>query len=738
MPDSPILAGLNAAQREAVAAGGGPHLILAGPGSGKTRVLTHRVAFLIQEMHVHPAHIMAVTFTNKAAREMRARIAHLRGDDDLGGLTVGTFHAICARLLRIEAEHTPFTREYVIFDTADQLDAVKAAALSLNIDIKQYRPAGLLNAISAAKNELLPPAAYAERINTYFEEVVSRVYPRYQEVLRESNALDFDDLLMQTVALLRDHPDVAAKYQLRYEHVLVDEFQDTNFAQYMLVRAFAAPQENLFAVGDPDQSIYAFRGADYRNVLRFEQDYPEHRKILLEENYRSTQIILDAAMAVIDRNPNRTPKRLFTDRGQGTPVTLYEAYDEDDEGQFIVRTIARLNDDARFNPGECAIMYRTNAQSRALESAFSRAGVPYRLIGATRFYDRREIRDLMAYLRLVHNPDDAISLERIINVPPRGLGNRTVEMLRDWARETGVTPGRALLSLLTGAEGPFAPRARRPLEGFAALLAGWHEMARAGAPPLPILDRIIEDIHFGGYLRDGTRDGEDRWENVLELREAAAAYSEQNLVDYLTDAALISDLDTRDDGEEIRAPSLMTLHSAKGLEFPVVFLCGLEEGTLPHIRSLEADATGDADALAEERRLMYVGLTRAKDRLYLSYAFRRSRFGDFEPSLPSRFLNDLPPEVLESSGMSKASRATQDSYARMTAWADRLPASTSAARRSETPAPRFQPGMRVVNTHFGEGVVISSRRYSDTEEVEVQFTTSGRKRIDGAYLQPLT
>ena len=728
MPDSPILHGLNDAQRQAVAAGDGPHLILAGPGSGKTRVLTHRVAYLIHERGVRPYRIMAVTFTNKAAREMQHRIEALLGGA-LSGLLIGTFHALCARFLRIEAEHTPYTQDYAIFDTRDQLAAVKQAALDLNLDIKRYTPRSLLNAISSAKNELLDPGAAARRAQTYFGEVAARVYQRYQEILLQANAMDFDDLLMQAVLLFQDHPAVAAKYQERLLHVLVDEFQDTNYAQYVLVRALAAPQDNLFAVGDPDQSIYAFRGADYRNVLRFSQDYPQARTILLEQNYRSTQNILDTAMAVIDRNPDRTPKRLFTRRGAGPRVTLYEAYDEEDEGRFIVGTIASLNERAEYNPGDCAIMYRTNAQSRVLEESFRRAGLPYRLIGATRFYDRREVRDLLAYLRLVHNPADTVSLERVINTPPRGIGNKTLESLREWAAAQGLVPGVALLSLRAGAEGPFSPRARKALADFADLLAGWQALAQEGRPPQDILDAVIEAVSYEGYLRDGTPEGEDRWENVLELRQAASDYAGQGLAAFLTEVALVSDVDTRDD--DLDAPALMTLHSAKGLEFPVVFIAGLEEGMLPHIRSIEADSTGDPDALAEERRLLYVGLTRAKDRLYLSYAFRRSRYGDYEPNLPSRFLYDLPPHLLEGASLlaEAGPQGDGDGYARLTAW--------DAPPRPAAQAARFRAGQRVSHPLFGEGVVIASSRYGDTEEVEVQFLHSGKKRIDASFLAPL-
>ncbi len=752
MADSPLLDGLNEAQRQAVAAGEGPHLILAGPGSGKTRVLTHRVAYLIREMGVRPYHIMAVTFTNKAAREMKGRIYHMlsaagEASEDLSesysGLVVGTFHATCARFLRVEAEHGHYSRDYVIYDTRDQRDACKRAALELGVDIKRFTPRSLLNAISGAKNELLTPEIYADRVETYYGEVAARVYGRYQQLLREANAMDFDDLLMQTVDLFQRRPEVAEKYQARFEYVLVDEFQDTNFAQYMLVRALALPQDNVFAVGDPDQSIYAFRGADHRNVLRFEHDFPEARTILLEQNYRSTQNILDAAVAVINRNPNRTPKRLFTDRGAGESLAIYEAYDEDDEANYVVGAIHEMNENALYNPGECAVMYRTNAQSLRLETAFRSAGIPYHIYRGRSFYDRKEIKDLTAFLRLVENPNDTVALERVINLPPRGIGAKTLQALFEWAAERGLQAGVTLLSLRAGAEGPFNSRAARALEGFADLLAGWQALVEAGQPPQAVLDAVITDIGYERYLRTGDPEGEDRWENVLELRAQTADPEFTTLTDFLTDAALKSDADTPDEEDAV---ALMTLHSAKGLEFPVVFIAGLEDGTLPHSRSVEADQNGDTEALPEERRLLYVGLTRAKDRLHLSYAFRRARYG-FEPAVPSRFLYDLPAEAREGSPLAAAQARREETYQRMTAWAADLPTVVGRKRASaaggpgqahpEAPPPRFRTGQSVVHPVFGEGVVLESKRYGSTEEVDVEFSESGRKRIDGGFLAPL-
>jgi DNA helicase-2/ATP-dependent DNA helicase PcrA len=734
---SPILDKLNDAQRQAVTAGNGPHLILAGPGSGKTRVLTHRAAYLIQEMGVHPYRIMAVTFTNKAAREMRDRIEQLLSEQKTtapGGLTIGTFHAICARFLRIEAAHTPYSQDYAIFDTGDQLDVVKQACNELNIDPKRFSPRSLLSAISRAKNELLTPEAFADRAGDYFSRQAAKVYARYQELLLASNAMDFDDLLMQAVILFTGKPEVLEKYQNRLAHILVDEFQDTNYAQYALVRLLAAPKNNIFAVGDPDQSIYAFRGADYRNVLRFEKDYPDLRKILLEQNYRSVQNVLDAAMAVIDRNPHRTPKRLFTERGPGEPLTLYEAYNEDEEARYVVQTIGALDEDGEYALSECAVMYRTNAQSRALEEAFVHANMPYRIFGATRFYDRREVKDVLAYLRLIHNPNDSISLRRAINTPPRGIGGKTVEALELWAGQSGVTPGVALLSLRTGAEGPFSPRAREALRRFADLLAAWRALVEAGKPPLDIIEAVLTDTAFEGYLRNSGPDGDDRWENVLQLRERAADFGDGSLADFLIDTALVSDVDIRDSDQP--GPSLMTLHSAKGLEFPVVFIVGLEDGILPHSRSIEADMGGNDEALPEERRLMYVGLTRAKDRLYLTYATQRWRMGDANP--PSRFLYDLPPDLVIGSALLGGRRGNLDAFERAfggAAASGWVPPSLRASRPTDTPA-RFRAGQRVNHPVFGEGIVIAAKRFGGQEEVEVQFG-AGRKRIDGDFLTPL-
>ncbi|MGD8599410.1 MAG: UvrD-helicase domain-containing protein, partial [Anaerolineae bacterium] len=620
------LAGLNAAQREAVEAVDGPVLVLAGPGSGKTRVLTRRVAYLVTECGVAPWQIMAVTFTNKAAREMKARLYQLLGEDHRA-LTIGTFHAICARILRREAEAAGISPQYVIYDTSDQLSLARKAIKDLELDDKRYRPRAMLRGISAAKNELVMPEEMVT--GSYGQEIVRRVYERYQTLLDLNGALDFDDLLMRTVQLLAQNGEVRRKYQHRYPFVLVDEWQDTNMAQYELVKLLAGERANLFVVGDEDQSIYRFRGADYRNVARFREDYPHARVILLEKNYRSTQTILDAANAIIARNVHRHPKRLYTEQGGGPQLSVMEAYDEQEEGDIVVSEIQRLVARGEASLGDCAVMYRTNAQSRPIEDAFVRRGMPYRLVGATRFYERKEIKDVMAYLRLIHNPYDGVGLARVINVPPRAIGQKTEAALAAWAAQMGV-PAYAALQLLVEAEEmdeevqvPFGTRARRALLGFILLLEELIQ-ARHELNLLELLDLVLERSGYAAYVQDGTEEGQNRWENILELRTVAREYAdlsvEAALTTFLEEVALVSDVDSLD--EQVDAPTLLTLHSAKGLEFPVVFIVGMEEKLFPHSRSME-----DAEQLEEERRLCYVGVTRAKEYLYLLYTFRRTLYG---------------------------------------------------------------------------------------------------------------
>lgn len=712
-----FLENLNPQQRQAVTARPGPVLVLAGPGSGKTRVLTQRIAYLIAYEGVRPWQMLAVTFTNKAAREMESRVRTMVGDLATEGLWLGTFHAICARILRREAEHLPFDSNYVILDTDDQERVVKNAIRDLNLDEKSYRPPAVHAAISRAKNDLFFPDDYP--ITSYRDEVIKRIYKRYQELLKQSNAVDFDDLLLWTAHLLSEFPAVREKYASRFHHVLVDEFQDTNFAQYTLLKHLASVHGNIFCVGDPDQSIYRWRGADYRNVQRFERDFPNAQVILLEQNYRSRQNILDAAMAVIDRNPHRRRKRLFTTRGPGEKIFYYEAADDYAEAAFVVDTIASLIASGKVEPGECAVMYRTNAQSRLLEEAFLQARLPYRLVGSQRFYGRREVKDMIAYLRLVHNPADEIALDRIINVPPRGIGEKTILALHAAARGANLSPGAALMDLARGDASPLWPqltgRAALPLADFGALLVNWR--LAAGRLTVPeLFDRIISDINYREYLDDGTEEGAERWENVQELRRLTLEYANRSLEDFLQDVALISDQDTLPEGKN--APTLLTLHAAKGLEFGAVFIVGLDDGILPHSRSFD-----DPEAMEEERRLFYVGITRAKDRLYLVRALRRGSRGYAEETIPSRYLDDIPPELLAGKsriGPGKANRETRDK-----------------ADFKSTLQPQYRAGMRVRHPIWGEGMVLHSRLQDGDETVDVIFESVGIKRV-AASLAKLT
>jgi len=706
-----LLTGLNPQQIDAVTAKPGPTLIVAGPGSGKTRVLTHRIAHLIQQ-GTPPFKIMAVTFTNKAAKEMRERVEKILSGE-LRGLTIGTFHSICARTLRREAARLNVTHEFVIFDDNDQRAIVKQALERLNLNDKQYRPQALLAAISKAKNELIPPEDFTP--DSYFNEIASRVYAEYQKQLRQNNAYDFDDLLCEVVYLFRSQPDVLKKYQAQYDHVLVDEFQDTNTAQYAMVNLLTATKRNLYVVGDPDQSVYKFRGADYRNVKRFESDHHDTKVILLEQNYRSTQNILDAAMKVIDKNHNRARKQLFTERGTGTKIQVYEAYNEAEEAEYVVSTIATLVKRDELNASDMAIMYRTNAQSRPLEEVFIRGNLPYRLVGATRFYGRREVKDVIAFLRLVHNPNDTVSLQRIINVPTRGIGAKTVETLFKAAEIAQASPAEILLD--TERCKKVGGRGGIPLSEFGDVLRGWIE-SKGELSVAKLIDRILSDVDYNRYINDGTEEGEERWDNVIELRSVAVEYPQITLSEFLEQVALVSDQDTLSEGG---GPTLLTLHAAKGLEFGTVFLVGLDEGVLPHERSFE-----DEESMAEERRLMYVGLTRAKDRLFITRAFRRTTYGGADVMNPSRFLSDLPENLLVGN-FSKASR-DNESYKRMTTWGSPLKDKAVRVKIREEEG-KYKTGQRVKHPMFGDGMIIESKGEGEDELVTIAFEGVGIKRL---------
>lgn len=721
----PLLRGLNAQQRAAVTTEVGPVVVLAGPGSGKTRVLTHRIAWMLAQMDVAPWHVMAVTFTNKAAREMRHRLDGMLGDTSTRAMTLGTFHATCARILRREASSIGLSPEYFIFDTDDQLTVMKQVVSDMGLDDKRYRPRALLNAISSAKNELLSPADYPVR--TYYDEIVARAYVQYQETLRKNDGLDFDDLLMETARLLQNDPLVLAHYRDRYQHILVDEFQDTNVAQYTILKRLALKHRSLYVVADEDQSIYSWRGADYRNILRLRQDFGDVQQHLLEENYRSTQVILDGAQAIIASNPDRTAKHLFTSKSGGYPLVLHEAYDEQEEADYVARETGQLLR-IGYKHSDIAVMYRTNAQSRALEESFIRHSIPYRLIGATRFYSRKEIKDVLGFLRLAQNPDDDVSFMRVVNVPPRGIGARTVDKVSAEAQRLDTSLYRGMLSLIRSDD--LRSRAERVLLGFAAMVHQWVEL-REELSVARLIDRILSDTDYESYTRDGSDQGESRWENVMALRAVVAETPTVSLIDFLTDVALVADVDEL--SEEIDAVTLLTLHSAKGLEYPVVFLTGLEEGLLPHSRSMESPME-----IAEERRLLYVGMTRAEERLYLTYAFRRAwrGYGSSEPSAPSRFLEDLPEEVLKKPEDRKR-RGSRKSWT-VRSWTSESRATQPVAPR---PEPQYRTGQRVQHAYYGEGMVIESELEGRDEMVTVLFANGVgvKKLLSGmAPMEPLS
>jgi DNA helicase-2/ATP-dependent DNA helicase PcrA len=788
-----LLKGLNPPQQEAVKHVEGPLLILAGPGSGKTRVITHRIAYLLREQGVPPWSILAVTFTNKAAREMRDRLDRLvsaRARD----LTIGTFHAICSRILRRDGAETGIVASnFAIFDDDDQVALAKQAVVNLNLNDKQYQPRSMLSAISRAKNELMGPLQFAEQARKYYDEIVARVYKEYQRLLQHNNAVDFDDLILLTYDLWRKHPDVLARYQQRYRFLHVDEFQDTNIAQYKLVMLLgkgmpdAPSHRNLCVVGDEDQGIYSWRGADIRNIQAFEQDFPDARVILLEQNYRSTQPILDAARQVVQHNLARKDKRLWTERQGGDRITVYEAYNEDEEGEWVTNEIRRLVGRGAAKLKDCAVMYRTNAQSRVLEEQFLRAGVPYKVVGSKRFYERKEIKDMLAYLRLLLNPADTFSLKRIINVPNRKIGPKTLDELLKWA-DMQQLPVRTALKQID--QHPTLNTAgKRALTGFATILDSLL-VAAATLPVAEVIEQILVQTGYRSELDESTEEGAERLRNVRELQRVAQDYSEIEpgtaLPLFLEQIALVGGADTtqtRSDEaaslapEDADAVTLITLHAAKGLEFPVVFMVGMEEGLLPHGRSLM-----DVKQLEEERRLAYVGITRAMHRLYLTHAFRRTFYGSFGESggsmmEPSRFLKDIPEHLLDghkSTWRSDNSRsappqrsvpggATLDDMSHNRSrggWASRYggnerplvlgPSRDSPeqvekvvqrALSSPTPEPaspvssaQYCAGDRVRHRIYGVGTVLSSTIEHGNELVEVLFEERfGRKTLDASF-----
>jgi DNA helicase-2/ATP-dependent DNA helicase PcrA len=639
---------------------------------------------------------------------MKERLEQLLGWE-IEALTLGTFHAICARILRCEGKATGLNAGFVIYDDEDQLNLIKQSLREVNLDPKQYAPRALQSAISAAKSRLISPKDYAQQIQSYFEEIVQRVYEHYQQLLSQSEAVDFDDLLMKTVELFRNHLQILNRYQSRYLHILVDEFQDTNIAQYMLIKQLAGKHHNICVVGDPDQSIYSWRFADLRNILSFEKDYPEAKVVFLEQNYRSTKTILEVASEVISANVQRKPKNLWTENEVGSPLAIIESYSEEEEAQSVVNEIEKLISQEQISLKDCAVMYRVNAQSRVLEETFMRYGVPYKLVGGTRFYQRREVKDVIAYLRLIHNPHDNVSLTRIINVPGRGIGQGTLSQLRAWARSHDASLYDSLKQVVE--EKTLSSRITQALTGFVALIdelmVKSHELNLA-----ELLDEILEHTGYREYLLEN-EDGEDRWENIMELRSVAKEYdglpTEEALATFLEKVSLVADIDELD--EKADAVTLITLHQAKGLEFPVVFIVGMEEGILPHRRSFD-----DPEEMEEERRLCYVGMTRAKKQLYLLRSYRRSLFGG-SVNPPSRFLQDIPSHLVTTRGLWEAGSLG-------------LPATVySQSPVNSLSTLELKVGDWVHHSKFGDGIVMDCLPDRGDRVVTVAFKEAGVKKL---------
>jgi DNA helicase II / ATP-dependent DNA helicase PcrA len=715
-----VLTELNPAQKEAVESIEGPILILAGPGSGKTRVITHRVAYLIKVCGINPHRIMAVTFTNKAAKEMVERLQKLVSSS-VNELTLGTFHAICARILRRDGKCIGIAPGFIIYDEEDQLNLIKRGLQELNLDPKKFVPRAILSAISASKSRMLSPQDCALGSRSYFDEVVGRVYERYQKLLTESQALDFDDLLMRTVTLFRDYPEILKKYQERYVHIMVDEFQDTNLTQYELVKQIAGKYRNICVVGDPDQSIYSWRFADLRNILNFEKDYPDAKVVLLEQNYRSTGRILDTASHVIQINQQRKHKELWTKNEPGDLTNVIETYTEQEEAQFVVKEIERLIDNGEAKPGDCAVMYRTNAQSRVIEEAFVRYGLPYKLVAGTRFYERREIKDVISYLRLVQNPSDSVSLMRIINVPGRGIGQHSLDDLAKWASLQGISHYEALQHLAnpanTAGQAAFSARIAKSLGTFGSLLKDLIAQSRE----MNLVDFFDLLVSRSGYKDNilNEEDGDERWDNIMELRTVAEEYRElppiEGLAAFLEGVALVSDVD--DLKEAADKVTLITLHQAKGLEFEVVFIVGVEEGLLPHFRSMD-----DPFQMEEERRLCYVGITRARRKIYLLHAFRRNLMGRSTVNKASRFLQDIPRNLVSGGDFWQAAQSPLGTDFR----AEPVKAPEPVP---QPPAAEFKTGERVQHAQFGEGIVVTCNARGNDREVTVAFGRVGVKKL---------
>lgn len=740
-----LLKGMNPRQAEAVQLTEGPLLIMAGAGSGKTRVLTHRIAYLIEEKGVNPWNILAITFTNKAAKEMKERVINLMeaGGEDVW---ISTFHSMCVRILRRDVDHIGYSKNFTIIDSSEQLTLMKRVVKEQNIDPKKYDPRSILGAISNAKNELLTVAAYSARQGSLFEDIVARCYDLYQKELRRNQCLDFDDLIMLTIRLFQDNPEILQYYQRKFHYIHVDEYQDTNHAQYTLVNLLAAGFRNLCVVGDADQSIYGWRGADMQNILDFEKDYPDAQTILLEQNYRSTKNILSAANQVIGHNQNRKEKKLWTENDQGDKITYYRGDSERDEGRFIVSEIQRLQREQQRKYGDFAVLYRTNAQSRVVEETFLKANIPYKMVGGHKFYDRKEIKDILAYLQVIANPADSLSLLRIINVPKRGVGAGSIEKLQSFAAlhdfsllEAGQN---VALSSLKG-------KAATEIEKLAQSLADFNQMI----PYLSVTELTREVLEKTGYedelKRQNNLESQNRLENLEEFLSVTMEFDktyeaqpeeeqeapEDKLTIFLNDLALLSDVDSYE--EEASEVTLMTLHAAKGLEFPVVFLVGMEEGVFPLSRAMMEEAE-----LEEERRLAYVGITRAEEALYLTNALSRTLYGKTQYNRPSRFVSEIESELLQGKG----NGAPGEKKAPVATFAPKVfkpqykqPVTTGVPGKKETSAAgvTWKVGDKVEHKKWGQGTVVRVGGSQKDLELDVAFPSQGIKRLLASFA-PIT
>jgi len=713
------LTGLNPEQRRAVEATEGPLLIQAGAGSGKTKTLTHRIAYLIATGRATPFNILAVTFTNKAAKEMRERVADLLGQSAENRAFMpymGTFHSICVRILRQDGEHMGVPRTFVIFDESDRQAAIKQASKQLMIDEKAFPARVIAGFISSAKNEMIGPEEYGDMHGSPAQEATAKVYPIYERILKDASALDFDDLINRTVRMLKAHKEIREKWQAQFRYVMIDEYQDTNAAQYQLVKLFTNKTKNIAVVGDDWQSIYSWRGADYRNILNFERDHPGCTVIKLEQNYRSTKHILDAAHAVITKNLQRSDKKLWTSAGDGLPVQMVQVVNERAEGEAIVRRVRNGVDGGLHRYRDYAVLYRTNAQSRSVEEAFVRYGIPYRVVGGVRFYDRKEIKDILAYLRLIFQPEDRVSFERIVNVPARGVGAKSLENFFAWQRLNGFSLQQALTEAELPAE--ITPKARKALGELGDLFAALRAIIDE-TPPAGLIDSLLRRIDYLRSLDDGTLQGESRQENVKELLTVAQEYQDVGLAGFLEEVSLVSDLDSADFNND--AVTLMTLHAAKGLEFPVVFMTGMEETIFPHSRALY-----DAGEMEEERRLCYVGMTRAKQELYMMYATSRMLYGGMQHNPPSRFLSEIDAEFQPDSGLGFSgffgggSRQSE---------ADTYEMFSSKAKQPDCEphyVPDLNEGDGVRHQVFGTGTVVEV----DGDVATIYFKGKGTKKLN--------